>query len=115
VNPGEIALNGSMLIAVPVALLAGIVTFISPCVLPLVPGYLGYVSGSANTKTRVMTGAILFVLGFSAVFVSLGVLAGTAGLLVLVRNPLDTGGFGLDGRRFWLCHDRSAWILAAKL
>ena len=86
-NPGEIALNGSMLIAVPVALLAGIVTFISPCVLPLVPRYLGYVSGSANTKTRVMTGAILFVLGFSAVFVSLGVLAGTAGLLVLVRNP----------------------------
>lgn len=86
-SPGEIALNGSMFLAVPVALLAGIVTFISPCVLPLVPGYLGYVSGSANSKTKVLTGSLLFVLGFTAVFVSLGVLAGTAGLLVISRNP----------------------------
>ena len=86
-NAGEIALNGSMLIAIPVALLAGIITFVSPCVLPLVPGYLGYVSGSANSKTKVMTGALLFVLGFTAVFVSLGVLAGTAGLLFIARNP----------------------------
>ena len=86
-NAGEIALNGSMLIAIPVALLAGIITFVSPCVLPLVPGYLGYVSGSANSKTKVMTGALLFVLGFTAVFVSLGVLEGTAGLLFIARNP----------------------------
>ena len=86
-SPGEIALNGSTFLAVPVALLAGIVTFISPCVLPLVPGYLGYVSGSANSKTKVLTGSLLFVLGFTAVFVSLGVLAGTAGLLVISRNP----------------------------
>lgn len=86
-SPGEIALTGSMFLAVPVALLAGIVTFISPCVLPLVPGYLGYVSGSANSKSKVLTGSLLFVLGFTAVFVSLGVLAGTAGLLVISRNP----------------------------
>ena len=75
-----------MLIALPLALLAGVITFISPCVLPLVPGYLGYVSGSAAPKSKIITGAILFVLGFTAVFVSLGVLAGTAGFLFVARN-----------------------------
>lgn len=85
-NPGELILSGSMLVAIPIAVLAGIVTFISPCVLPLVPGYLGYVSGTAATKTKVVFGAVLFVLGFTAVFVSLGVLAGTAGLLFMANN-----------------------------
>ena len=45
-NPfAEIVLDSSLLLAVPVALLAGLVSFLSPCVLPLVPGYLGYVTG----------------------------------------------------------------------
>jgi len=87
VNPGQIILEGSLLIAIPLSLLAGVITFISPCVLPLVPGYLGYVSGSAAPKSKVLAGSALFVLGFTAVFVSLGVLAGTAGLLFLARNP----------------------------
>jgi cytochrome c-type biogenesis protein len=87
VNPGEVILNGSLLAALPISLLAGILTFISPCVLPLVPGYLGYVSGTAGSRGRVVLGALLFVLGFTAVFVSLGVLAGTAGLIFLVNNP----------------------------
>ncbi|MEY3586895.1 MAG: hypothetical protein RJB32_191 [Actinomycetota bacterium] len=86
-NPGEVILNGSLLAALPISLLAGILTFISPCVLPLVPGYLGYVSGTAGSRGRVVLGALLFVLGFTAVFVSLGVLAGTAGLIFLVNNP----------------------------
>ena len=86
-NPGQIILEGSLLIAIPLSLLAGVITFISPCVLPLVPGYLGYVSGSAAPKSKVLAGSALFVLGFTAVFVSLGVLAGTAGLLFLARNP----------------------------
>lgn len=86
-NPGQITLEGSLLIAIPLSLLAGVITFISPCVLPLVPGYLGYVSGSAAPKSKVLAGSALFVLGFTAVFVSLGVLAGTAGLLFLARNP----------------------------
>jgi cytochrome c-type biogenesis protein len=85
-SPGELILSGSMLIAIPIAILAGIVTFISPCVLPLVPGYLGYVSGTAATKTKVIAGSVLFVLGFTVVFVSLGVLAGTAGLLFMANN-----------------------------
>ena len=85
-SPGELILSGSMLVAIPIAVLAGIVTFISPCVLPLVPGYLGYVSGTATTKTKVIVGSVLFVLGFTAVFVSLGVLAGTAGLILMANN-----------------------------
>ncbi len=86
-NPGQIILEGSLLIAIPLSLLAGVITFISPCVLPLVPGYLGYVSGTAAPKSKVLAGSALFVLGFTTVFVSLGVLAGTAGLLFLARNP----------------------------
>lgn len=83
-SPSEIALSGSMLLAVPIALLAGIVTFASPCVLPLVPGYLGYVS--ANVKSRAVLGTALFVAGFTAVFVSLGVLAGSAAFVFFTRN-----------------------------
>jgi len=86
VSPGEIVLSGSMLLALPIALLAGVITFLSPCVLPLVPGYLGYVAGSAAPKSKVIAGSLLFVLGFTAVFVSLGVLAGTAGLLFVAQN-----------------------------
>lgn len=85
-TPGELVLSGSMLVAIPISLLAGIITFVSPCVLPLVPGYLGFVS--ANARSKVVTGTLLFVLGFTAVFVSLGVLAGSAGLLFFVREPL---------------------------
>ena len=84
-SPGDIILSGSMLAAIPIALLAGIITFVSPCVLPLVPGYLGFVS--ANVKSRVVLGTALFVLGFSAVFVTLGVLAGSAGLIFFIREP----------------------------
>ncbi len=72
-SPGEIVLSGSMLAAIPIALLAGIITFVSPCVLPLVPGYLGFVS--ANVKSKVGLGTALLVLGFTSVIVSLGVLA----------------------------------------
>ena len=85
-TPGEIVLSGSMLLALPIALLAGVITFLSPCVLPLVPGYLGYVAGSAAPRSRVIAGSLLFVLGFTTVFVLLGVLAGTAGLLFLSQN-----------------------------
>jgi cytochrome c-type biogenesis protein len=67
-----VILDGSLLAALPIALLAGLVSFLSPCVLPLVPGYLGYVSGQAAPKSRVVLGVILFVLGFTVVFVGLG-------------------------------------------
>lgn len=96
-NPAEIVLNGSLLLAIPLALTAGLISFLSPCVLPLVPGYLGYVSANAGddsgdgqlktrTRSRLLLGASLFVLGFTFVFVSLGVLAGAASLIFLTRN-----------------------------
>ena len=83
-NPGDLILSGSMLLALPIALLAGVITFASPCVLPLVPGYLGYVS--ANVKSRALLGTVLFVLGFTGVFVLLGGLAGSASLVFLTRE-----------------------------
>jgi cytochrome c-type biogenesis protein len=75
-----------MLLAIPLALLAGVLSFLSPCVLPLLPGYLGYVSGNAQRKSIVIIGAVLFVLGFTAVFVLLGILAGAAGLVFFTTN-----------------------------
>lgn len=78
-NFAEVILDGSMLVAIPIAMLAGLVSFLSPCVLPLVPGYLGFVSGNAAPRSRVVLGTILFVLGFSAVFVSLGTVFGVFG------------------------------------
>ncbi|HJF13767.1 MAG TPA: cytochrome c biogenesis protein CcdA [Enteractinococcus helveticum] len=80
-NPfAEIALDGSMWLAMPVAALAGLVSFLSPCVLPLAPGYLGYVSGLSGAslddtkRGRILAGTSLFVLGFTAVFVTAGLL-----------------------------------------
>lgn len=86
-NPGEIILNGSLLAAIPMALLAGLISFLSPCVLPLIPGYLGFVSGTSSSgspasQKRTVLGALLFVLGFALVFVSFGALFGGLGALV---------------------------------
>lgn len=78
--------SGNLLLAVPVAALAGLVSFFSPCVLPLLPGYLSYVSGVAAQdlesakRGRLLAGALLFVLGFSTVFVLGGALFGSVGL-----------------------------------
>ncbi len=76
--------DGPLLVAAAVAMLVGVVGFLSPCVLPLVPGYLSYVAGLTGTQERPTTrravgGAMLFVLGFSAVFVSAGILFGRLG------------------------------------
>lgn len=77
--------SGSLLIAAPIAILAGLVSFFSPCVIPLLPGYLSYVTGLAASELetarrgRMVAGSVLFVLGFSAVFVSLGALFGNIG------------------------------------
>lgn len=74
----EAVLSGPLLLAIPIAALAGLISFLSPCVLPLVPGYLGYVSGLAGAdlaerrRGRMVAGIGLFVLGFSVVFVLFG-------------------------------------------
>ena len=91
-NPAALVLDGSLLVALPIALLAGLISFVSPCVLPLVPGYLGYVSGGVTegerSRGRLVLGSVLFVLGFGVVFVGLGVAAGGAGALTFARDPL---------------------------
>ncbi|MEV6618136.1 cytochrome c biogenesis protein CcdA [Streptomyces sp. NPDC051051] len=84
-DPNQTVLHGALLLALPVALLGGLISFFSPCVLPLVPGYLSYVTGVAGTdlgdarRGRMVAGASLFVLGFTAVFVSSGALFGYFG------------------------------------
>jgi len=79
------AYDGSLLLAVPVALVAGLVSFFSPCVVPLLPGYLSYTTGlsgadlAAARRGRMLAGSLLFVLGFSFVFISFGALIGAVG------------------------------------
>ncbi|MEY4553622.1 MAG: hypothetical protein RL197_49 [Actinomycetota bacterium] len=83
-----IILDGSLWVALPLALLAGLVSFLSPCILPLVPGYLGFVSGFAAKRSRMVLGSVLFVLGFGVVFVGLGVLAGSLGFAISASSVL---------------------------
>jgi cytochrome c-type biogenesis protein len=90
----ETVLNGALLLAAPVALLGGLISFFSPCVLPLVPGYLSYVTGVSGTdlaearRGRMAAGAALFVLGFTAVFVSGGALFGGFGSTLQVHQDV---------------------------
>ncbi len=98
----EQALAGSLVLAVPVALLAGLVSFFSPCVIPLLPGYLSYATGLSGIdladtasgvksagRGRMLLGSVLFVLGFTVVFVALGTLSGALGAwLVTSRREI---------------------------
>jgi len=74
-------LSGNVLLALIVAFIAGLISFFSPCVLPLVPGYLSYAAGMTDVKSkgRVALGSILFVSGFSTLFISYGALFGSLG------------------------------------
>jgi cytochrome c-type biogenesis protein len=71
--------SGYLIIALPVAMLAGLLSFLSPCVLPLVPGYISYAAGFSSSRGRILLGSSLFVLGFSTPFVLYGALFGTLG------------------------------------
>jgi cytochrome c-type biogenesis protein len=133
----ETVFTGSLLLAVPLALIAGVVSFLSPCVLPLVPAYLSMVTGLAGEqltdgggaagsgkvatvvrsarRSRVVTGAVLFVAGFTAVFVSYGALFGGLGAtllehqdaisrvlgVVVIVMGLTYMGIGPLGRTMW--------------
>ncbi len=127
----DLILSGSMWLAMPLALLAGLVSFLSPCVLPLVPGYLGYVSGVAATRARVILGSLLFVLGFTAVFATLGTMAGgigsilyadvagiaqrILGAVIIVLGVVMAGGFGFGQRQFKLNLSPRAGLIGAPL
>ncbi|TFD21845.1 cytochrome c biogenesis protein CcdA [Cryobacterium sp. TMS1-13-1] len=91
----QIVVSGQLLIAIPIALLAGLVSFASPCVLPLVPGYLAYVGGMAGpdpvrARRRLIAGVSLFVLGFAVVFISYGALFGAFGWWLVRWQDLIT-------------------------
>ncbi len=83
------AASGSLALALPVALVAGLVSFFSPCVIPLLPGYLSYATGLSGAdlasgegdshRGRMLLGSVLFVLGFALVFVSIGAATGAVG------------------------------------
>jgi cytochrome c-type biogenesis protein len=90
----ETVSDGALLLALPIAVLGGLVSFFSPCVLPLVPGYLSYVTGVGGTdlvdarRGRMVAGAGLFVLGFTFVFVSGGALFGFFGQTLLEHQDV---------------------------
>src|SRR4030095_1879734 len=88
--------SGTMLLALPVAAAAGLVSFFSPCVVPLLPGYLSYVTGlsgadlGSHKRGRMLAGTLLFVLGFSTVFVLTGVTFGVVGEALLEHQSVIT-------------------------
>lgn len=110
----ETVADGQVLVASLIALAAGLLSFLSPCVLPLVPGYLGYVSASAGastgsgtgasaqdrssapaTRRRMVLGAILFVAGFTVIFSALFAIAGGLGPWLLQWENVITRVMGV--------------------
>ncbi len=93
-DAGSTITYGALPLAFLVALAAGFVSFASPCVLPLVPGFLGYVTGLSGVtleqrgRGRLVLGALLFVLGFSVVFIAVAVTVSTAGALLKEHQSL---------------------------
>ena len=71
--------SGVLVTAFPFAFIAGIISFLSPCVLPLVPGYLSFAAGFSVSRGKVSLGSVLFVLGFSSIFISYGAIFGGLG------------------------------------
>ncbi|MSO26930.1 MAG: cytochrome c biogenesis protein CcdA [Candidatus Nanopelagicales bacterium] len=98
---GDLITSGSLLLAFPVAFAAGLIAFLSPCVLPLAPGYVSYMTGLTGAeladgkKSRMLLGSVLFVLGFSVVFVSFGAFFGGAGAVLLQYQDAITRVLGV--------------------
>lgn len=87
--------SGILLAAFSIAILAGLISFLSPCVLPLVPGYLSFAAGYSKAKGRVFLGSLLFVLGFSVLFISYGALFGGIGSRITAHEELITRVLGV--------------------
>jgi cytochrome c-type biogenesis protein len=84
----EQIMSGFLIAAFPVAFVAGLISFLSPCILPLVPGYLSFAAGFSLNRGKVFLGSILFVLGFSVVFVSFGAIFGGLGNQLVANEDL---------------------------
>ena len=84
----EQIMSGFLIAAFPVAFVAGLISFLSPCILPLVPGYLSFAAGFSANRGKVSLGSILFVLGFSVVFISFGAIFGGLGNQLVANEDL---------------------------
>lgn len=110
----QIVLSGSLWAGVPIAVLAGLVSFLSPCVLPLIPGYIAYVgavtpgatgavasarpardAAAASDRRRALLGVALFIAGFALVFVIVGGAIGALGLWLLAWQQQVTRWLGV--------------------
>ena len=103
-NPSDLVFDGALWAGVLIAALAGFVSFASPCVLPLVPGYFGYLGsavapvepsfaparGTTAQRRRLLLGVLLFIAGFSIVFVTVTVLGGVFGQVFLAYADIAT-------------------------
>ena len=120
-NVADVVAGGALWVAIPIALAAGLLSFLSPCVLPLVPGYLGFIGGAAApraprarvadgadgdvstavptdaapTRGRLLIGVVLFILGFTVVFMALNIFGGTLGLFLLEYRDIITRVMGV--------------------
>jgi cytochrome c-type biogenesis protein len=143
VNPDAVIGAGALWLAIPLALAAGLVSFLSPCILPLVPGYLGFISGAAGTSTqsasasqartqrrRMLLGVLLFIAGFTIVFVAYTVIGGAAsvfllqwgelitrilGVVVIAMGIVFLGFFGFAQREFKLQVNSTTGLVGAPL
>ncbi|MGA7835385.1 MAG: cytochrome c biogenesis protein CcdA, partial [Acidimicrobiales bacterium] len=77
--------SASLFVAIPIAIAAGLVSFVSPCVLPLLPGYVAFLTGATGRiegrsgRGRALVGSIAFIIGFAVIFISFGALFGDFG------------------------------------
>ena len=127
--------TGPLLVAAGVAVLVGVIGFLSPCVLPLVPGYLSYVAGLSGdadkpSQRRMAAGALLFVLGFTIIFTAQGLLFGqlgraisqhaaaidrVMGVVTILLGIVFLGGFGFMQREFKVHKLPRAGLIGAPL
>ncbi|PRB07786.1 cytochrome C biogenesis protein [Microbacterium sp. MYb72] len=142
-NPEVIINSGALWLAIPVAMLAGLISFLSPCVLPLVPGYLGFLGGAVSPRAaqgrtdavapgrgRLVLGVLLFILGFSVVFVAITALGGVAnvflirwgdlitrilGVVIIIMGLVFLGLFGFAQREFRFHVDSKLGVAGAPL
>ena len=141
-NPDALIGSGTLWLAIPVAMLAGLISFASPCVLPLVPGYFGFLGAAAPGTTtgpgaadpaprgRLVLGVLLFIAGFSLVFVTITALSGTVGaffvrwedllirifgVVIILLGLVFLGLFGFAQRSIRMPASRRAGLIGAPL